>query len=492
MKNYILSLDQGTTSSRAILVDEKANIVAISQKEITQIYPQEGWVEHDPIEILNSIKEVIKNVINENNIDCKKIAGIGITNQRETSVLWDKDTGIPIYNAIVWQDTRTANICKDLKQKNLETEISSKTGLLIGPYFSATKVKWLLENNETAKSKLKEGKLLFGTIDSWLIWNLTKEKYHLTDFSNASRTMLYNINTLEWDIELLKELNIPLSILPEVKNSSDNFGTLNLGGQNIPILGVLGDQQASLFGHKCFEKYSTKNTYGTGCFTLMNTSDQIIRSKNGLLSTIAWGINNKISYALEGSIFIGGAGIQWLRDEMGLIKSSNESEYEALKSSIESNLYVVPAFNGLGAPHWDMNARGLIIGITRDTNKSDIIKATLNSIAYQTKDVLLSMENDIDDDIKVLKVDGGASNNNYLMQFQSDILGIILKRPLNTEMTALGVAFIAGLKSSFWDLSYLESLNDINIEFKPTFDKERINKLFENWNNAVKRSMNWL
>ena len=492
MNKFILSLDQGTTSTRALLIDQNGKISGIAQKELTQIYPDNGWVEHNPNEILNSQIEVIDQVISENNIETSQIAAIGITNQRETAVVWDKDTGAPIYNAIVWQDNRTTDICEDLKNKNLEKEISDKTGLLIAPYFSATKISWILNNVKSAKEKAKSNKLLFGTIDSWLIWNLTEKQTHATDFSNASRTMLFNINKLEWDTDILNELGIPKSMLPKVLNSSANFGNFNYKGHKIPIYGVLGDQQASLFGQKCFDATSTKNTYGTGCFILMNTSEQIIKSKNGLLSTIAWGINGKISYALEGSIFIAGAGIQWLRDELKIINSSEESEKHALKSSDKDNLFVVPAFNGLGAPYWDMYAKGLIIGITRDTNKSDIIKATLDSIAYQTKDVLTSMEKDTKSKINLLKVDGGASNNNYLMQFQSNILGVKIEKPQNTEVTALGAAYIAGLLCSFWDINHLKNLKYDKENFNPKFDSDKINKLYQTWNNAVKRSMNWI
>jgi len=492
MNKFILSLDQGTTSSRALLIDQNGKISGIAQKELTQIYPGNGWVEHNPNEILNSQIEMIDQVISENNIEINQIAAIGITNQRETTVVWDKDTGIPVCNAIVWQDTRTTHICEDLKNKNLDKEISNKTGLVINTYFSATKISWILNNIKSADERAKSGKLLFGTIDTWLIWNLTDKQTHATDFSNASRTMLYNINKLEWDTDILNELNIPKSMLPKVLNSSSNFGTFNYKGHKLPIYGVLGDQQASLFGQKCFDETSTKNTYGTGCFVLMNTSDQIIKSKNGLLSTIAWGINGKICYALEGSIFIAGAGIQWLRDELKIINSSEESEKHALKASDKDNLFVVPAFNGLGAPYWDMHAKGLIIGITRDTNKSDIIKATLDSIAYQTKDVLISMEKDSKSKINLLKVDGGASNNNYLMQFQSDILGITIERPQNTEATALGAAYIAGLLCSFWDINHLKNLKYTKTNFNPKFNSDKINKLYKNWNNAVKRSMNWV
>ena len=491
MEKYILSLDQGTTSSRAVLINEKAQIVSISQKEIQQIYPKEGWVEHDPVEILNSVIDVIKEVIEKQKIQPQQIKSIGITNQRETTVIWDKETGKPIHNAIVWQDNRTIALCEKLNEQKLDKIISDKTGLVIGPYFSATKIKWLLDNVLHTRKLAESGKLIFGNIDTWLIWNLTNKSTHATDFSNASRTMLFNINTLEWDEDILQELDIPKPILPEVKNSNSYYGDFQYKGTNIPINGILGDQQASLFGHMCFEKNSIKNTYGTGCFVLMNTGTQIIKSKNGLLSTVAWGIENNISYALEGSIFIGGAAIQWLRDEVGIIQSSEQSESEALKSTKSKNLYMVPAFNGLGAPYWDMHATGLIIGITRDTNNSDIIKATLNSIAYQTKDVLISMENDVGSKINTLNVDGGASTNDYLMQFQSDILGINLKRPKYTELTALGAGYIAGLKSSFWDIDHLKTLNKNNTVFHHTYNTNKIDDLYKKWKKAVHRSMNW-
>jgi len=490
MNQYILSIDQGTTSTRALLIDLSGSIVGIVQKEITQIYPKNGWVEHDPEEIINSVLYVIDELIKKQNINPEDIKSIGITNQRETTLLWDKETGNPIHNAIVWQDNRTIDICDKLIKNKLNDKISEKTGLLIGTYFSATKIKWILDNNPQIYAKAKLGKILFGNIDSWLVWNLTNRSTHATDFSNASRTMLFNIHTLDWDEEILKELNIPKSILPEVKNSANNFGSFNYKGTNIPINGILGDQQASLFGHKCYEKKSIKNTYGTGCFLLMNTGDEIIKSKNGLLSTIAWGIENKISYALEGSVFIGGAGVQWLRDELKIINSSKESEIEALKSN-KDNLYLIPAFNGLGAPYWDMRASGMIIGISRDTNKSDIIKATLNSIAFQTKDVLISMENDVGSKIQMLSVDGGASQNNYLMQFQSNILGINLKKPHYSELTALGVGYMAGIKVGLWDIKELKKLNSDYKEYSYKFDPEQINELYGNWKKAIKRSMQW-
>ena len=491
MEKYILSLDQGTTSSRAVLINEKAQIVSMSQKEIRQIYPKEGWVEHDPIEILNSVIEVTQEVIEKLKIQPQQIKSIGITNQRETTVVWNKETGIPIHNAIVWQDNRTIALCEKLKKQKLEKTISDKTGLVIGPYFSATKIKWLLDNDLNVKKQAKSGKLIFGNIDTWLVWNLTNKSTHATDFSNASRTMLFNINTLKWDEDILEELDIPKTILPDVKDSNSYYGDFTYKGTKIPINGILGDQQASLFGHMCFEKNSIKNTYGTGCFMLMNTGNKIIKSNNGLLSTIAWRIENNISYSLEGSIFIGGAAIQWLRDELGIIKTSDQSEKEALKSTESKNLYMVPAFNGLGAPYWDMYATGLIIGITRDTNNSDIIKATLDSIAYQTKDVLISMENDAGSKIKTLNVDGGASNNNYLMQFQSDILGINIKRPKNTEITALGAGYIAGLKASFWDMDHLKTLNTNNTLFHHSYNKNQIDDLYNKWKKAIHRSMNW-
>ena len=463
-KKYIMALDQGTTSSRAILFNNKGEILETAQKEFTQIYPKAGWVEHNPMEIWGSQSGVMREVIETAGITPDEIAGIGITNQRETTIVWDKNTGKPIYNAIVWQCRRTSDICHDLKEKGLEKIIKDKTGLLIDAYFSATKVKWILDNVEGAREKADKGDLLFGTVDTWLIWKLTHGKVHVTDYSNASRTMMYNIKELKWDEEILKELNIPLSMLPEVKPSSYVYGHTDeqmLAGAQIPISGCAGDQQSALFGQTCFEEGSVKNTYGTGCFLLMNTGEKIVKSKNGLITTIAWGIDNKIQYALEGSIFMGGASIQWLRDELRMIKTAKDSETYANKVEDTNGVYVVPAFTGLGAPYWDMYARGTIVGLTRGSKKEHMIRATLESIAYQTKDVITVMEQDSDIKVKDLRVDGGASSNNFLMQFQSDILDVNIDRPEIIETTALGAAYLAGLAVGFY-----KNKNEITSKWK--------------------------
>ncbi|HBF1428760.1 TPA: glycerol kinase GlpK, partial [Clostridioides difficile] len=443
-KKYVMALDQGTTSSRAILFNKKGEIVKIAQKEFNQIYPKAGWVEHDPMEIWGSQSGVMREVIETAGIRPEEIASIGITNQRETTVVWSRYTGKPIYNAIVWQCRRTSEICDELKNKGLEESIKEKTGLLIDAYFSATKVKWILDNVEGAREKAEQGELLFGTIDTWLIWNLTRGKVHVTDYSNASRTMMYNINDLEWDEDILRELDIPISMLPLVKPSSYVYGHTDermLSGAKIPIAGCAGDQQAALFGQNCVEEGTAKNTYGTGCFLLMNTGSNIVKSKHGLLTTIAWGVDGKVTYALEGSIFIGGASVQWLRDELKIIESAKDSEMYANRVEDTNGVYVVPAFTGLGAPYWDMYARGSILGLTRGAKKEHIVRATLESIAYQTKDVLEAMQNDSKLKLKSLKVDGGASNNNFLMQFQSDILNVDIDRPKIVETTALGAAY---------------------------------------------------
>ncbi len=487
---YIIALDQGTTSSRALLVNRQAEVVAIAQKEFKQIYPQSGWVEHDPVEILETQREVLDRLIAENNISANQIKAIGITNQRETTVIWDKITGKPVYNAIVWQDMRTAPICEELKGRNLQEHVKNTTGLIIDSYFSGTKIKWILENVTGALEKAERGNLLFGTIDTWLLWNLTKGKVHATDFSNASRTMIYNINSLKWDDKLLRELNIPKSILPVVKPSSGHFGAYNLTGIDIPITGIAGDQQAALFGQGCLKKGMAKNTYGTGCFMLMNTGEKPQVSNNGLLTTIAWGLNEKIYYALEGSIFIAGAAVQWLRDELEIIETSAESG-EIAKSFDENPVYVVPAFAGLGAPYWDMYARGAIFGLTRDTGKKHIIKATLDSLAYQTKDILEAMQKDAGTKLKSLKVDGGASENDYLMQFQADILNTEVVRPKTVELTALGAAFLAGLAVGFWkEEDILNTLQTDKI-FQPEMTEGKRKKMYNGWQKAVKRTMNW-
>ena len=437
---YIIAIDQGTTSSRAVVFDEEAKIVGIAQKEFAQHFPESGWVEHDPMEIWESQWEVFEQVIKENNIEASDIAAIGITNQRETTVVWDKNTGEPVFNAIVWQDRRTASICDELKEQGLEPYIKENTGLVVDAYFSGTKIKWILDTVDGARAKAENGELLFGTIDTWLIWKLTKGAVHATDYSNASRTLVYNIKELKWDTKLLEALNIPEKMLPEVRNSSGEFGTIDYNGASIPIMGVAGDQQAALFGQACFQPGMAKNTYGTGCFMLMNTGDKLFNSKNGLLTTLAWGIDGKVTYALEGSIFIAGAAIQWLRDGLQLFTDAAESEALANSAGDSDDVYVVPAFTGLGAPYWDMYARGAIFGLTRDSGKEQITKATLQSLAYQTKDVLDAMQDDAGIELKTLQVDGGACANNYLMQFQADILGKVVDRPEVIESTAVGAA----------------------------------------------------
>ena len=494
-KKYIMALDQGTTSSRAILFNNKGEILEMAQKEFTQIYPKAGWVEHNPMEIWGSQSGVMREVIETAGITPDEIAGIGITNQRETTIVWDKNTGKPIYNAIVWQCRRTSDICHDLKEKGLEKIIKDKTGLLIDAYFSATKVKWILDNVEGAREKAEKGDLLFGTVDTWLIWKLTHGKVHVTDYSNASRTMMYNIKELKWDEEILKELNIPLSMLPEVKPSSYIYGHTDeqmLAGAQIPISGCAGDQQSALFGQTCFEEGSVKNTYGTGCFLLMNTGEKIVESKNGLITTIAWGIDNKIQYALEGSIFMGGASIQWLRDELRMIKTAKDSETYANKVEDTNGVYVVPAFTGLGAPYWDMYARGTIVGLTRGSKKEHMIRATLESIAYQTKDVITVMEQDSDIKVKDLRVDGGASSNNFLMQFQSDILDVNIDRPEIIETTALGAAYLSGLAVGFYkNKNEITSKWKVQKEFVPNMDENKRTKLYKGWKRAVSRAIQW-
>ncbi|EQF25683.1 glycerol kinase [Clostridioides difficile CD160] len=494
-KKYVMALDQGTTSSRAILFNKKGEIVKIAQKEFKQIYPKAGWVEHDPMEIWGSQSGVMREVIETAGIRPEEIASIGITNQRETTVVWSRYTGKPIYNAIVWQCRRTSEICDELKHKGLEELIKEKTGLLIDAYFSATKVKWILDNVEGAREKAEQGELLFGTIDTWLIWNLTRGKVHVTDYSNASRTMMYNINSLEWDKDILRELDIPISMLPSVKPSSYVYGHTDermLSGAKIPIAGCAGDQQAALFGQNCVEEGTAKNTYGTGCFLLMNTGSNIVKSKHGLLTTIAWGVDGKVTYALEGSIFIGGASIQWLRDELKLIESAKDSEMYANRVDDTNGVYVVPAFTGLGAPYWDMYARGSILGLTRGAKKEHIIRATLESIAYQTKDVLEAMQNDSKLKLKSLKVDGGASNNNFLMQFQSDILNVDIDRPKIVETTALGAAYLAGLSVGFYiGSNEIPSKWSVEKEFNPNMNEDKRNRLYKGWKKAVSRALSW-
>ena len=495
MKNYILAFDQGTTSSRAIVFDKDGMIVGTSQKEFTQIYPKAGWVEHDAMEIWGTQSGVAREVLEKTGVRPEEVAAIGITNQRETTVVWDKNTGKPIYNAIVWQCRRTAAICDELKAKGLEASIKEKTGLVVDAYFSGTKVKWILDNVEGAREKAENGELLFGNIDTWLIWNLTRGKVHVTDYSNASRTLLYNIKELKWDDEILSELGIPKSMLPEVKPSSCVYGHTDpqtFGGAEIPIAGDAGDQQAALFGQACFEPGMAKNTYGTGCFMLMNTGEKPIESKNGLLTTIAWGIGDKVEYALEGSIFIAGASIQWLRDELKLVYDSAQSEYYANLVEDTNGVYVVPAFTGLGAPYWDMYARGAILGLTRGSKREHIVRATLESIAYQTKDVLEAMQEDSGITLKALKVDGGAAANNFLMSFQSDILNVPVRRPQVLETTALGAAYLAGLSVGFWkDQDEIKDKWAVDREFEITMEEDLRNKKYNGWKKAVKRAMDW-
>ncbi|MBQ0788392.1 MAG: glycerol kinase GlpK [Oceanihabitans sp.] len=488
-KKYVIAFDQGTTSTRTIIFDEKGTIVGVSQKELTQHYPESGWVEHDPIEIYNDQKETFETVLKDTGILPEEIAAIGITNQRETTVVRDKETAKPIYNAIVWLDNRTKDICKTLKKDGLGTYVREHTGLVIDAYFSGTKLKWILDNVPEARKKAEAGQLLFGTIDSWLIYKFTNGKQHLTDHTNASRTMLYNIKDLKWDATLLAALDIPKSMLPEVKTSSSNFGAVTHNGIDIPIYGVAGDQQAALFGQGGSEAGIAKNTYGTGCFLLLNNGKDYVSSKNGLITTLTCSLPNEpVNYALEGSIFIGGASIQWLRDKLLFIKDAKETE--AICKSIPPlrDLYVVPAFAGLGAPYWDANAKGAIYGITLDIGKNEIIKATLEALAYQTKDVIKAMEEDSGKTLTSLKVDGGASANNYLMQFQCDMLDVIVERPTMLEITALGAAMLAGLKAGIWSRKDMESIRDIDHVFTPKMDKKTRTQKYAGWLSAIKRT----
>jgi glycerol kinase len=490
-EKYIVALDQGTTSSRSVLFNDKGVQVGIEQIEFKQIFPKPGWVEHDPEDILNSQLTTFKNLLKNNKIKADSIVGIGITNQRETTVIWNKSTGKPIYNAIVWQDKRTSSICEELKTRGLSAYVKETTGLVIDSYFSGSKIKWILDHVDNARDMALNGDLLFGTIDTWLLWNLTNGKVHATDYSNASRTMIFNIQSLQWDKKLLRELDIPKSLLPEVKPSSFIFGYFKIENIKIPIAGIAGDQQAALFGQACFEKGDAKNTYGTGCFLLMNTGEKIKYSKNGLLSTIAWGINNKVYYALEGSVFIAGAAIQWLRDGLQLIDKAEDSEKIAALLPEENPVYVVPAFSGLGAPYWDMYAKGAIFGLTRDTDKNHLIKATLESIAYQTKDLIEAMEQDSNLKLKSLKVDGGACANNFLMQFQADMLDTEILRPKSIESTALGAAYLAGIAVGLWQQKEINIKKAIDKKFKPTLSKQKRDRLYKGWIKAVKRTMNW-
>lgn len=491
--SYILALDQGTTSSRAILFDGKGEIFHTSQQEFTQYFPKSGWVEHNADEIWSSILAVIAGVLSEKNIHADQIKGIGITNQRETTVVWDKRTGDPIYNAIVWQSRQTAGICEELKAAGHSDTFREKTGLLVDAYFSGTKVKWILDNVEGAREKAERGDLLFGTIDTWLVWKLSGGKAHVTDYSNASRTLMYNIYDLKWDQELLDILDIPASMLPEVRPSSEIYAHTDedlFFGHAAPIAGVAGDQQAALFGQACFESGMVKNTYGTGCFMLMNTGEKAVKSEHGLLTTLAWGIDGKVEYALEGSIFVAGSAIQWLRDGLRMFRNSAESERYAERVTSTEGVYVVPAFVGLGAPYWDSDVRGAVFGLTRGTSKEHFVRATLESLAYQTKDVLDAMEADSGITLKTLRVDGGAVRNDFLMQFQSDLLNVPVERPLVNETTALGAAYLAGLAVGFWkDCSEISAHWQLDRPFEPVMDQAQREDLYGGWQKAVQAAM---
>ncbi|MCP3700217.1 MAG: glycerol kinase GlpK [Aliivibrio sp.] len=494
-QKYIVALDQGTTSSRAVILDHDANIVSVSQREFTQIYPQAGWVEHDPLEVYATQSSSLVETLAKAGIRSDQIAAIGITNQRETTIVWNKETGKPVYNAIVWQCRRTADTCEKLKEAGLEEYIRENTGLVVDPYFSGTKIKWILDNVEGAREDAEAGKLLFGTVDTWLVWKMTQGHLHVTDYTNASRTMVFNINTLQWDEKLLKELDIPLSMMPEVKSSSEVYGETNIGGKGgtrIPIAGIAGDQQAALYGQMCVEQGQAKNTYGTGCFLLMNTGKEKVTSRNGLLTTLACGPRGEASYALEGAVFMGGASIQWLRDEMKLLADAKDSEYFATKVDSSNGVYVVPAFTGLGAPYWDAYARGTIVGLTRGCGSNHIIRATLESIAYQTRDVIDAMQADSGIKLSALRVDGGAVANNFLMQFQSDVLDVAVQRPQVTEVTALGAAYLAGLAVGFWgSLDELADKAVIDRSFEPHHDEEKRNQRYRGWKRAVKCAQAW-
>ena len=494
MAKYVMSLDSGTTSNRCILFDKKGEIVSVAQKEFRQIFPKPGWVEHNANEIWSTQLGVAVEAMQQAGAGPEDIASIGITNQRETTIVWDKKTGEPVYNAIVWQCRRTAEYCDSLKEKGLVDKIREKTGLVVDAYFSGTKLKWILDNVDGVRERAENGELLFGTVETWLIWKMTDGKVHVTDYSNASRTMLFNINTLTWDDEILEELNIPKCMLPEPKPSSCIYGLTDskfLGGE-IPIGGAAGDHQAALFGQTCFKEGDCKNTYGTGCFMLMNTGEKPVFSKNGLVTTIAWGLNGKVNYALEGSIFVAGAAIQWLRDELKLIESAADSEYMAKKVKDTNGCYVVPAFTGLGAPYWDQYARGAIVGLTRGVNKNHIIRATLDSLCYQTLDVLKAMEADSGIQFLSLRVDGGASANNYLMQTQADIINAPVRRPACVESTAMGAAYLAGLAVGYW--KNLEEIREnwrVDKVFDPNIDEgERVSRI-AGWRKAVRCSNGW-
>lgn len=494
-KKYIVALDQGTTSSRTVVLDHDANVVSIAQREFAQIYPHSGWVEHDPREIWATQSATLTEALAKAGITSDEIAGIGITNQRETTVVWEKATGKPVYNAIVWQCRRTTEICARLKKAGLETYVRENTGLLIDPYFSGTKIAWILENVDGAREKADRGELLFGTVDSWLIWNMTQGRVHVTEYTNASRTMIFNIHTLDWDDTMLKALNIPRSMLPEVKRSSEIYGQTNIGGKGgtrIPIAGAAGDQQAALFGHICVEAGQAKNTYGTGCFMLMSTGKKAVTSSHGLITTIACDATGGPAYALEGSIFVAGAAIQWLRDELKFFTDAEDSEYFADKVGTSNGVYVVPAFTGFGAPYWDPFARGAILGLSRGVNRNHITRATLESIAYQTKDVLNAMLADAKTDLTTLRVDGGAVANNFLMQFQSDILQKPVERPKVLEVTAFGAAYLAGLAVGFWkSIDDVRKVSSVERLFSPSDDLEKQQKRYAGWKKAVECVRGW-
>ena len=490
--DFVIALDQGTTSCRAVLFDSDGGILGIEQKEFRQQFPNPGWVEHNADEIWRSQWDVFTRLIEKHQVDTVQLAGIGITNQRETTVVWDKRSGEPVYNAIVWQDRRTADICEQLKRDGMESEIRGKTGLVVDAYFSATKIQWILDNVPNARRQAEAGHLLFGTVDCWLIWKLTSGKVHATDFSNASRTMVFNIGSLQWDAELLQALRVPPAMMPEVRDSAGDFGKVAIGNSGIPIMGVAGDQQAALFGQACFDEGSAKNTYGTGCFLLMNTGGKQVSSDNGLLTTIAWSLDGRVSYALEGSVFVAGAAIQWLRDGLGIIESAEESEALALQASSNSTVYVVPAFAGLGAPYWDMYARGAILGLTRDSGPPEICRATLDSLAYQVRDVLDAMQADSGLQLTSLKVDGGASANNYLLQCQADMLGADIVRPMVIESTARGAACLAGMASGLWDKSALLKMQEIDRTFMPQMGLAERERRYKGWKKAVGRAGSWL
>ena len=492
MDKYVVAIDQGTTSCRALVIAANGDIISIAQEEFTQIFPQPGWVEHDPMEIIEVQQRMIKLAVEKARITSDQIDSIGITNQRETTVVWNKENGKPIHNAIVWQDKRTADICEQIKAKGWSEELNRKTGLVVDSYFSATKIMWILDHVDGARSLAESGQLAMGTMDTWLIWNLTGGNQFITDYSNASRTMLFNIHDLRWDDWILERLNIPRSMLPAAKPSSYDFGHFELDGIKIPIRGVAGDQQAALFGQQCLEPGSAKNTYGTGCFMLMQTGEKASQSRNGLLTTIAWGLNDKVYYALEGSVFIAGAAVQWLRDGLKLFSQASESEQLAQSAQQDHGIFVVPAFSGLGAPYWDMYARGAIFGLTRDAGIPEITRATLDSLAYQTKDILQAMQSDSGITLDQLNVDGGATNNNYLMQFQADILNVPVIRPKVTETTAMGAAYLAGLHTGFWTLDDISKIRKIDRSFTPTMDEQSRRALYAGWQKAVKRTSGWL